>query len=121
MKPWRAVKENTQKANISKKLCFKAIATKYHWSLLKTMFNDKKLACIPLIFMITNLFQILVKKLISLIIFLQSNALLLKITVFSTHQLSPLPIGTWKTLNSRRMMLKESSVNSILIKLKVMI
>ena len=36
--------------NISKKLCSKAIAPKYYWSLLKTMLNDKKVPCIPRIF-----------------------------------------------------------------------
>ena len=36
--------------NISKKLCSKAIAAKYYWSLLKTMLNDKKVPCIPPIF-----------------------------------------------------------------------
>ena len=36
--------------NISKKLCSKAIAPKYYWSLLKTMLNDKKVCCIPPIF-----------------------------------------------------------------------
>ena len=36
--------------NISKKLCSKAIAPKYYWSLLKTMLNDKKVPCIPPIF-----------------------------------------------------------------------
>ena len=48
--------------NILKKLCSKAIAPKYYWSLLKTMLNDKKVPCIPLFFTITNLLQILVKK-----------------------------------------------------------
>ena len=33
-----------------KKLCSKAIAPKYYWSLLKTMLNDKKVPCIPPIF-----------------------------------------------------------------------
>ena len=36
--------------NISKKLCSKAIAPKYYWSLLKTMLNYKKVPCIPPIF-----------------------------------------------------------------------
>ena len=36
--------------NISKKLCCKAIAPKYYWSLLETMLNDKKVPCIPPIF-----------------------------------------------------------------------
>ena len=36
--------------NISKKLCSKAIAPKYYWSLLKAMLNDKKAPCIHLIF-----------------------------------------------------------------------
>ena len=36
--------------NISKKLCSKAIAPKYSWSLLKTMLNDKKVPCILPIF-----------------------------------------------------------------------
>ena len=36
--------------NISKKLCFKATAPKYYWSLLKNMLNDKKVPCIPPIF-----------------------------------------------------------------------
>ena len=36
--------------NISKKLCSKAIAPKYYWSLLKTMLNDKKVPSIPPIF-----------------------------------------------------------------------
>ena len=32
--------------NISKKLCSKATAPKYYWSLIKTMLNDKKVPCI---------------------------------------------------------------------------
>ena len=36
--------------NISKKLCPKAIAPKYYWSLLDTMLNDKKVPCISPIF-----------------------------------------------------------------------
>ena len=36
--------------NISKKLCSKAIAPKYYWSLLKAMLNDKNVPCIPPIF-----------------------------------------------------------------------
>ena len=36
--------------NISKKLCCKATAPKYYWSLLKTKLNDKKVPCIPPIF-----------------------------------------------------------------------
>ena len=36
--------------NISKKLCSKGIAPKYHWLLLKTMLNDKKVPCILPIF-----------------------------------------------------------------------
>ena len=36
--------------NISKKLCPKAKAPKYYWSLLKTMLYDKKVSCIPPIF-----------------------------------------------------------------------
>ena len=36
--------------NISKKLCSKATAPKYYWSLLKTMLNDKKVPCIAPIF-----------------------------------------------------------------------
>ena len=107
--------------NISQKLCSKATALKYYWSLLKTMLNDKKFLASRLFFTITNLLQILVKNPISLILFLQNSAQLLKTTVFSTHQLFPLPISTWQTLNSRSMILKESSANSILIKLMVMI
>ena len=42
--------KNKYYENISKKLCFKAIAPKYYWSLLKTMLNDKKVPCIPPIF-----------------------------------------------------------------------
>ena len=108
--------------NISKKLCSKAIAPKYYWSLLKTMLNDKKVPCIPPIFH-DNKFVTDFSKKADLFnsFFLQSSAQLLKITVFSPHQLFPLPISTWQTLNSRRMILKESSVNSILIKLMVMI
>ena len=104
--------------NISKKLCSKAIAPKYYWSLLKTMLNDKKVPCIPPIFH-DNKFVTDFSKKADLFnsFFLQSSAQLLKITVFSPHQLFPLPISTWQTLNSRRMILKESSVNSILIKL----
>ena len=80
----------------------------------------KKFLASHLFFAITNLLQILIIKPISLIILLQKNAKLLKITVFAPHPLIPLPISTWKTLNSRRTLLKESSVNSILIKLMVM-
>ena len=36
--------------NIPKKICSKATAPKYYWSLLKTMLNDKKVPCIPPIF-----------------------------------------------------------------------
>ena len=36
--------------NIPKKLCSKATAPKYYWSLLKTMLNDKKVPWIPPIF-----------------------------------------------------------------------
>ena len=36
--------------SISKKLCSKAIAPKYYWSLLKTMLNYKIVPCIPPIF-----------------------------------------------------------------------
>ena len=46
--------------NISKKLCSKAIAPKYYWSLLKPMLNDKKVPCIPPIF--TKLFTDFRKK-----------------------------------------------------------
>ena len=93
--------------NISKKLYSKVITPKYYWSLLKAMLNDKKIPCTRLFFTLTNLLQILVKKPISLLIFLQNSPQLLKITVFSPHQLIPLPISTWQTLNSRRMILKE--------------
>ena len=79
----------------------------------------KKFLASRLFFTITNLLLILVKKPISLILFLQNIAQLLKITVLSPHKLISLPIGTWQTLNSRRMTLKESSVNSTLIKLMV--
>ena len=107
--------------NISTKLCSKAIAPKYYWSLLKTMLNDKKVPCIPPIFH-DNKFVTDFSKKADLFnsFFLQSSAQLLKITVFSPHQLFPLPISNWQTLNSRRMILKESAVNSILIKLMVM-
>ena len=93
--------------NISKKLYSKVITPKYYWSLLKAMLNDKKIPCTRQFFTLTNLLQILVKKPISLLIFLQNSPQLLKITVFSPHQLIPLPISTWQTLNSRRMILKE--------------
>ena len=92
--------------NISKKLCSKAIAPKYYWSLLKTMLNDKQVPCIPPIFHDSKFVKGLVKNPISLILFLQYCAQLLKITVSSSHQLLPLPISTWQTLNSRRMILK---------------
>ena len=36
--------------NISKKLCSKAVAPKYYWSLLKTLLNDKKVPCISTMF-----------------------------------------------------------------------
>ena len=42
--------KNKYYKNISKKLCSKAIAPKYYWSLLKTMLNDKNVPCIPPIF-----------------------------------------------------------------------
>ena len=86
------------------------------------MLNDKKVRCISSIFhdnkFVTDFRK---KKPTSLILVLQNNAQLLKITVFFPHQLFPLPISTWQTLNSLRMILKESSVNSILIKVMVMI
>ena len=50
MKPWRAVKASSYYENLSKKLCFKAMAPKYYWSLLKTKLNDKEVICIPPIF-----------------------------------------------------------------------
>ena len=93
--------------NISKKLCSQVIASKYYWSLLKIMLNDQKVPCIPPIFHDNKFLLILVKKPISLILFLQNSAQLLKITVFSPHQLFLLPISTWQTSNSRRMILKE--------------
>ena len=37
-------------ANISKKICSKALAPKYYWSLLKTLLNDKKVPCISPMF-----------------------------------------------------------------------
>ena len=49
MKPWKAAKANTLKI-FQKKLCSKAIAPNYFWSLLKSMLNDKKVPCIPQIF-----------------------------------------------------------------------
>ena len=85
------------------------------------MLNDKKVPFTPPILLDNNLLMILVKTPISLILFLQNSAQLFKITVFSTHQLFPLSISTWQTLRSRRTILKESSVNSMLIKLMVMI
>ena len=85
----------------------------YRSNLYHVKWQKKFIAC-RLFFTITNLLQILVKKPISLILFLQSSAQLLKITVSSPYQLFPLPISSWQTLNSRRMMLKWSSVNSIL-------
>ena len=51
----------------------------------------------------------------------QDSAQLLEITVSPPHQLIPLSISTWQTLNSRRIILNESSLNSIIIKLTVMI
>ena len=45
----------------------------------------------------------------------------MKITVLSPHQLFPLLISTWQILNSRRIILNKSFLNSILIKLMVMI
>ena len=42
--------KNKYYENIAKKLCSKAIALKYYWSLLKTMLTDKKVLCIPHIF-----------------------------------------------------------------------
>ena len=44
----------------------------------------------------------------------------LKVTVFSLHQLITLPISTNQILNSRKMIVKEPSVNLILTKLVVM-
>ena len=87
IEPWGGVKANTMKLS-PKKLCSKDIAPKYYWWLLKTMLNDKKVPCIQTFFTITKLLQILVKKLISLILFLQSSAQLLKITVFSCQYLA---------------------------------
>ena len=105
--------------NIWKKLCSKVIAPKCYWSLLKTMLNDKNAPCIPPIFHDNKFVTGFSKKADLFNSFLQNSAQLLKIAVFFPHQLFPLPISTRQTLNSRRIILKESSVNSVLIKLMV--
>ena len=61
----------------------------------------KKLFAFCLLLMTRNLLQILVKKLMSLILFLQDSAQLLKLTVFSIHKLIPLLIRTCQILNSQ--------------------
>ena len=98
--------------NISKRLCSKAIASKYYWSLIKAMLNDKRVPCIPPIFHDNKFITDFSKKADLFNSFLQNSAQLLKITVFFPHQLIPLPTSTWQTLNLRRMILKESSINS---------
>ena len=85
------------------------------------MLNNKKVPWIPPIFHDSKFATDFTKKSISLILFLQNSAQLLKKAVFSPHQLFSLPISTWQKLNSPGMILKESSANSILIKLMVMI
>ena len=107
--------------NISNTLCSKAIAPKYYLSLLKTMLNNKNVPCIPPIFHDNKFVTDFTKKVNVFNSFLTKRAKLLKITVFCSHQLFRLPISTWQALNSRRIILKESSVNPILIKLMVMI
>ena len=49
MKPWRAVTASIMKTS-QKNFALRATAPKHYWSLLKTMLNDKKVPCIPLIF-----------------------------------------------------------------------
>ena len=104
-----------------KQLCSKAMAPKYYWSLLKTKLNDEEVICIPPIFH-DNLFVTdFSKKANLLYLFLQNSAQLLKITVLSPHKLLQLRSSIWQTLNSWKIILKESSINSILIKHMVMI
>ena len=67
----------------------------------------KKFFVSRIFFTKTNLLHILLKKPTSLIPFLQNSAQLLKITVFFPHQLFPLPISNWKTLNTWRIILKK--------------
>ena len=62
------------------------------------------------------LLVILVKKADLFNSFLQNSAQSLKKVVFPLHQVIPLPISTCQILNSQRMILKESSVKSILTK-----
>ena len=102
--------KNKYYENIWKKLGSKAIAPNDYWSLLKTMLNEKKVPCIPPIFHDNKFVTDFSKK----------ADLFNSCLVFSPHQLFPLKISTWQTLNSWRMILKDSSVNSILIKLMVM-
>ena len=71
------------------------------------MLNDKKVLCIPHIFHENKFVTYFSKKPTSLIPFLQNSAQLLKITVLFPHQLFPLPISNWKTLNTWRIILKK--------------
>ena len=100
-------KANTMKGKgkcyekIQKKLCSKTIAPKYYWSLLKTMLNDKKVPCIPPIFLNNKFVTDFSKKADLVNSFFAKHCSIIE--------------------NNRRMILKESSVNSIVIKLMVMI
>ena len=100
--------------NISKKLCSKAIIPKYCWSLLKTMLNDKKVSCIPPIFYDKKCVKNFSKKANLSNSFFVKQCLVIENNVSSPHQLIPLPISTCQKLNLRRIILIESSVNSIL-------
>ena len=84
---------------ISRKLCSKAKPLKYYWSLLKTTLNDKKNYCIPSIIHGSKFVIDFIKKVDLIDSFFQNSAQLLKITVFSLHQLIPLLISTCQILN----------------------
>ena len=109
--------------NISKKLCSEATTPKYYRSLLKTMLHSKNISCIRPIFHDNKFVTDFSKKadLFNSFFAKQCSAIENNSVFPSPHELFPLPISTWQILNSRRMILKESSVNWILIKLMVMI
>ena len=84
------------------------------------MLNNKKVPCIPPIFHDNKFVTDFSKQANPFNSFFAKQRSIIE-TVFSPHHLFPLPISTWQTLNLLRMILTDSSVDSILIKLMVMI
>ena len=105
--------KNKYYENIFKKLCSKAITTKYCWSLLKTMLNGKKFLAYHQLSTVTNLLQILVKKLISLNLFLQNSAQLLKNNSVLPSSTNPITDQYLANIELTKYDIKKSSINSI--------